>query len=375
MLVIKFLGAIHIKYKQKDITKELSTKSLAILSLLLLRYPRELQRRKLISYFWPESTEESGKYNLRYNLWILKKIIGKDKKGNNFLQIRKNYCGINKHYSFTADLLEINKAKELQKISLKELEKVNSQFKGDFLEGFYFKGCDEFNEIILQERLYFENQKIKVLLKLAEKYNEKGMLEESEKCLVELSKLDPYDENIALKYIEHYTKIGKKSSAIIFYNSYRNRLVTSLGVQPSEDLEKVYTELLLQNVEENKEEEKIKNKKIHIYLYPEVNIKYYGLVEFLKQFVEKELEPNFIFTNFERKELSYIYPFLSENTASVFKIPDIRILLAMESFLGRLQEKCCIVVNICNKQNLDYFSLMLFQYLEKKEYLSLEYKL
>ncbi|EGR54010.1 hypothetical protein FSEG_02174, partial [Fusobacterium necrophorum D12] len=87
MLKIKFLGKVMIEQENLSITENLGAKALALLSLLILHYPKSMQRDKLITYLWPDSSEESGKYNLRFNLWKINSSIGKDQNGNKFLYV------------------------------------------------------------------------------------------------------------------------------------------------------------------------------------------------------------------------------------------------------------------------------------------------
>ena len=107
MLKISFLGKLRFEYHGEDITDKIGTKAAALIALLMLRENKSMSREKAISYLWPDSNEEAGKYNLRYTFWMLKKLIGEDEKNENFLNIDKEYCGINARYSFRCDILEL----------------------------------------------------------------------------------------------------------------------------------------------------------------------------------------------------------------------------------------------------------------------------
>ena len=96
MLDIKFLGKVKIEYDGIDITDKFGAKTKALLSLLILNKDKSLNREKIISYLWPDSSEDSGRFNLRFNLWQLRNIIGLDENGNKFLHTGRSHCSINK---------------------------------------------------------------------------------------------------------------------------------------------------------------------------------------------------------------------------------------------------------------------------------------
>ncbi len=374
MLEIKLLGKIKIKYLNVDISEQLSTKAIAILSLLLLNYPRDMEREKIISYLWPDSSLETGKYNLRYNLWNLKKIIGKDERLNDFLKINRNHCGINKNYNFSSDIISINEIKELRRASIKNLEFIREKFKGDFLEGFYFKNCDNYNELIIQERAYFENRNIKILLRLVDLYDDEGEVENCEKILDELSKLDPYDEKIALKNMKYFEKIGKRSSAILFYNSFKNRLITSLSIEPSPELEKIYSDLIIRKnpevfLEKNK---KIKDK-IQIKLLYGISVKYFGISEILRILIKvKNIDLSSYLTKEEEIILGTISSYLLDEIVT-FNISDIKVLVSFENLLYRLNKDMMVSVILVDNLELDKFSIKVLKYLSNKGLIEIKY--
>ena len=56
MLDIKFLGKVKIEYDGIDITDKFGAKTKALLSLLILNKDKSLNREKIISYLWPDSS-------------------------------------------------------------------------------------------------------------------------------------------------------------------------------------------------------------------------------------------------------------------------------------------------------------------------------
>lgn len=76
MLNIYFLGKSIIEYNSKRLEDQLGTKAIALICILLLNEERHLSREKIEGHLWPDSNTEAARYNLRYNLWVIKKNIG-----------------------------------------------------------------------------------------------------------------------------------------------------------------------------------------------------------------------------------------------------------------------------------------------------------
>ena len=197
MLDIKFLGKVKIEYDGIDITDKFGAKTKALLSLLILNKDKSLNREKIISYLWPDSSEDSGRFNLRFNLWQLRNIIGLDENGNKFLHTGRSHCNINVNYRYNCDVIDIKTFNLKESVTIKKLEELRKKFSGEFFEGFYFKNCNDFNENIILERSYFEEQKIKILLKLVSLYEVEENFEKCSEIVKELINIEPYDEEIA----------------------------------------------------------------------------------------------------------------------------------------------------------------------------------
>ena len=100
MLNLSFFGKSKVEYNGKEIGDRLGNKAIALICLLVLNERRYLSREKIIGYLWPDSNTDAAKYNLRYNLWLIKKNILEDKNNNSFLKVDTECCGINSKYEF-----------------------------------------------------------------------------------------------------------------------------------------------------------------------------------------------------------------------------------------------------------------------------------
>lgn len=254
MLSISFLGKSRFEYNGKIIEDQLGNKASALVCLLVLNDKRYLSRDKIIGYLWPDSNQEAAKYNLRYNLWLIKKNIGEDKNGNPFLKVDNDCCCINKNFEFECDIFDIMKFKPSENDSVESILKLKKLFRGDLLEGCYFNKCDEFNNLIIYERINFEQRKVKILKRLADLYENEDCYEECTEAINEILEIEPFDEEMVLKLLDIHSKNGKRASAIAYFNNFCNKLACSLGIPPSNELRNKYNEIRLSLCDNNEPE-------------------------------------------------------------------------------------------------------------------------
>ncbi len=240
MLNIYFLGKSIIEYNGKVIEDQLGTKSIALICLLVLNEKRYLSREKIEGYLWPDSNMDAARYNLRYNLWLIKKNIGPDKNGNLFLYVDNDCCCINNDYDFNCDIIDIMKFRSSEKDSVESILKLKRLFRGDLLEGCYFKKCDELNDLIIFERMKFEQHKVRILIRLVELCENRDNYIDCLKIINEILEIEPYDEEMVLKALDIYVKCGKPVTAITYYNNFSEVLANSLGILPSHKLRDKY---------------------------------------------------------------------------------------------------------------------------------------
>jgi DNA-binding SARP family transcriptional activator len=243
MLELFFLGNLKILYRGKDITTQLGSKACALIFLLMESKGKGLSREKIIAYLWPDSKEEAARYNLRYNLWEIKKIIKEDADGNLFLLSDNNACKINENYAYGCDFIEAACFDRKKEYTMAELLHFRSLFSGELYEGAFFKGCEELNNLILYRRIEFEKLKVQVMESMAELLAQEENYEGEIEVLQEILKIDPYNEEIAGLVMDAYCKIGKRAEAVNFYRTFSNTLAFSINIAPGEVLTEKYRQI------------------------------------------------------------------------------------------------------------------------------------
>ena len=170
MLQIRLFGKPQVICDGTDITPELGNKGCALLCILFLRGGDYYAREKLAAYLWPDSAASAAKYNLRYTLWKIKKSTDIGEGGRSLIKLDREYCCIDRAYDYICDLQTIDEI-DPETRSADELKRACDAFGGELLEGYYFNHCEDLNELILSQRIYYEKRKNRLLMKAAEHGN------------------------------------------------------------------------------------------------------------------------------------------------------------------------------------------------------------
>ncbi len=376
MLTISMLGQMNISYNDVSITDKLSTKLMALVCLLVLNSNREMSRERLSTYLWPDSDEESSRYNMRYILWKIKKLIPLDEEGQSFLVITKDSCRINKNYKFQCDKLFIDSFDTHGRKSVEKLLQLKELFKGDFLEGFYLKNCNEFNEIILFERVVSQTKHIEIMKRLAHLYDETDQYEEEIQILHEMTAMEPYNENFACRILNIYKKTGNRGAAINYYREFETKLRRELNIVPNNDLKLLYREITEDpcKAEEDSQNQDTAEKKIlEIKSRCMKGIEFFWIANLIEALLKKanqkylmELNPNYIFDlSYIQNELLLSYEkHVSKEHREIGHVPAVRIVNAFIKFLSHASSIYILDIYIANFKDIDAPSLSVLKYIE-----------
>ncbi len=95
-LRIDLYGDVRIIFNDEDITQKFSKKSIGLIAYLLCTPSQQASKNTLKDLLWIDAGEKAA-YNLRFNLWNIKKNIP-EVGGENFIITSGNLCRINLPY-------------------------------------------------------------------------------------------------------------------------------------------------------------------------------------------------------------------------------------------------------------------------------------
>lgn len=240
MLTIHLLGKISVDWNGAALEGELGRKALALLYLLLGTTNHFCPRSRLMLYLWPDSAEEAARYNLRYHLWLLKKVLPLS-HGETLVRTEKDGCRLNDGYPWRCDLTKIRGFNpDRAQGETEELLRLNRLFTGEPMEGWYLKNCSEFNDLILIDRMMCERKHVKVLQLLAQHCREQCDDRQCLEWLLEIAAIEPNNEEVALVTMETHLRLGDRAGAIQHYRRFEAGLWNELSIAPDQRLQQLY---------------------------------------------------------------------------------------------------------------------------------------
>lgn len=243
MLKTRFLGEPKIHVEGKDITNLISSKGIGILAYLLSqRRGTKIHREKISALFWSESDHKSAKYNLRYTLWSIKKILKDyDIKNNIIVTTDKSYCFIDKEADLECDLENFKSmAEQILNGNFEGTENFIKVYNGKFLQGIQIKDNRELDDWIIYQMEKLQRIYLGCLRKLSENFSNLGEYKKGIEYLEQILFMNPLDEETHRALIKLYYVSGNRVAAMKQYEKCRNILRDELNISPMEETTKLY---------------------------------------------------------------------------------------------------------------------------------------
>jgi DNA-binding SARP family transcriptional activator len=240
------LGGLDILFNGESIINKMSSKAAGLLCYLALNQGNPITRDKLAEILWDSSNMDSARYNLRYTLWSIKKLIKSEFDEEEVIVNSKNGCRLNTYIEVNSDVVFMLKAFDSinkNDVKIEKLEEIRNVYKGEFLEGFEIKSCFKLNDWIFYERENLQRKYFQVLQLLANEYREKqkynNCIEICEKMLL----INPLMEELYVELIKIYLEIGDRNAALSQYERCCEVLREELNMAPMESTKQVYHEI------------------------------------------------------------------------------------------------------------------------------------
>lgn len=371
-LQVYLLGNVDIRYNGKSIAKNLSEKSIAIIAMLICAENRKMSRQKIASMLWADSFETAN-YNLRYNLWNIRKVIPRMGE-HDFILADREFCRINPQYKFWCDIACLDSIGSDLDTHINHQIEYRELLKGGFLDQFYIKNSEEFNEWVELERVGYERVCIDLLKKIMEKDRCDGNTELIINDMLAILQLDPFNEELHYGLMKAYLKTGNRSRAIAQYKKYRKLLMDELQLEPKECIKELYS-FLTKNASEDTEENEVV---IIVNENPSPGVGYFAAGELVDRILW-QLRDGYLVnvpTNYWR-DICSIHPDVERFAARGKKgerVSDIRLFYSIRGMLMKLGEELDFRVIIKNTERIDEKSGELFGFLSNTTELNLQYE-
>jgi DNA-binding SARP family transcriptional activator len=283
MLEIRFLSEDKLILNGKVLDQKVSSKALAVIAMLILKQNHVLPKREIITALWPESSEEAAKYNLRFNLWQLKKALDEE-GGEGFLENERTSIRIGAGCEYFCDVEEILSCEPEKIEDAEKLSRLAELFREEFFVDEYFTGCSEFNDMIIMKRYNLENMRLRILKRYLELSENIGNPEYLLGRIEEALGIDPYDEWLTKLKLQNLIALGQKREAMGYYNSFRMKLLADIGKEPGKELSKLAGTI--------PKEAAVSGKRLNLCIFPIKDVEYFWMAEILRALLD-EKSPDF----------------------------------------------------------------------------------
>ncbi|HEX3235912.1 MAG TPA: BTAD domain-containing putative transcriptional regulator, partial [Gemmatimonadales bacterium] len=222
MFILRVLGGASLEGPDGPVAGRAGLRHrLALLAVLAVEHPRPVSRDKLVAYLWPESDTEDGRHQLRDTLYILRSALGDDAVLSSGDDLRLNTDRL------TCDLWEFDAALERD-----DPAAAVGVYRGPLLAGFHLPDADEFEPWADGKRALLARRYVQALEQLAEREMRGGDPVRAVDWWARLSREDPYNSRIALRYMQALEAAGDRGGALRHADAHSDLLRLELNAVP-----------------------------------------------------------------------------------------------------------------------------------------------
>lgn len=224
VLSVKLLGSPYVKLNNTNITFPYK-KSEALFYYVCIN--KKITREEAINMFWGDSSEETGRKNLRDAIYKIKTSINE-----NIFTPSKSIIEFSSDFIFETDTDNISESNAL------------NLYGGEFLFNFSVKNCYDFENWVQDKRNYYKEIYIKAIHNKVNELISISDFNSIDKFGNILIKNDPYNEKTYRYLMKIYALSEDYNKAIRLYNELSAVLKNDLGVEPELKTKKIYKEIL-----------------------------------------------------------------------------------------------------------------------------------
>jgi DNA-binding SARP family transcriptional activator len=230
-LCVRLFGTLQVTVDEAAVSGFASDKVRALLAYLAVEADQPQRREKLAGLLWPDYPEASAHANLRSTLANLRQVIGDRSAVPTYLLISRQAIQFNRAASAWIDVVSFTELSGLA--DLTALEQAAELYRGDLLEGFSLGDAPLFEEWALLNRERYRRLVMDALGRLADLYRQGGEYERALPHAWRQVELDPWRETAHQQLMRLLTLSGRRTDALIQYETCCRLLAEELGVAPA----------------------------------------------------------------------------------------------------------------------------------------------
>lgn len=224
----KLLGTPIVTKNTEEITFPYG-KAEALFYYMLVK--KRASRDVLVDLFWSNITLASAKKNLRNAVYIIKKAFKEDV----LVSPQRTIIEINSNLN-----LELDIGRFLNCSGISSIE----AYSGEFLEGFFVKDAENFEEWMLAIRNQNRDIYTRKLYVEIEKFVENKNWHEAETYCNRIIDIDSFDENVYRVLMKVYDEVGNYNRCINIYNNLVELLDEELSIAPDIKTTELFEEIV-----------------------------------------------------------------------------------------------------------------------------------
>ncbi len=230
---ITLLGNFRVQDSNGGAVAVPAKKVQALIAVLALAHPREVNRERLLDLLWGDSDRGLARQSLRQALTTAKRSVGGVLRADrDLLSLDMDRCNVD-----LVAFLELSNADDIR-----SLHDAIEHYQGPLLEGLSISE-DEFDHWLNVERARLSKLATETMLRLRDLYLAEGNHAAAVSILQRLLELDPACEEAHRSLMRTFEATGQRSVALQQYQTCRQALKWHLDAEPSPETKALYDEI------------------------------------------------------------------------------------------------------------------------------------
>ena len=233
-LTIFLLGQPQLILNDQPIQDQLLGKALALFCYLAMD-PRPHPRAALATLLWSDMPDQNARMNLRTTINRLRKQLG------DYLEVTRQTVAFDQSMAHWLDVAEFEAG--LDSDDPERMRAALALYRQDFLNAFFVRGADLFEEWQLVERERLRQQATDGWQRLGQRMERAGNRAQAIADYRQVLQLDAWRESTHRGLMRLYVQNGDRPAALAHYEQYTDLLQRELGVEPAAETVALYEQI------------------------------------------------------------------------------------------------------------------------------------